>query len=502
MPYSNEPAKFPRRASAAKRSVLAAAWLLFVSGAVPCESVTTNDALRYVRERMWPIHPYHPAAADLREELDFEINRLLDLYDAGGHVEPAYFSIGITRSWILYGHPGEQAYILAEALPYLPTATQARVKTYLYNEVREYDPTLIGFEHCSSGWGACEMTGNRREFFSIPTSPNPEPIEPNLWPAPAVPPEALYMIWKYCDATEDWAFISTNSPASGERWNRMLTLFNAISNPPVRYGHIAAAIGMARILEHYGMTNGHPYTTALARVYSGMLAGTNFDAFLQRSYYDFILGNHDWAWTPFHYQRNENAVGAMLAPEIGRFLREFAYTSVYRRVTHNPLGGQDNEPYAVQDIWQSWYPTRGSYIPLIALMGYYGENHMVTPDTPWALFMTHAWVYNESGPELRRWLDVPYCVGDLFHIQRLTATIAAYGGVVWSPVQPPVLSGVARGDSLVEVSVRGGSGARYVVDRSLDLDAWQPVITNAGPTLTFTNTLDVNRLFFRARAVP
>jgi hypothetical protein len=481
---------------------IAGAAILFIGLTSAAFSVTTNDAARLVRDRMWVQHPFHPASADLREELDFEITRLLDRYDEGGHLEPAYFSIGITEGWILYGYPGEQAYVLADTLPFLSADTRARLKAYLFEEIRVYDPTDLAFEHCDWGWGSCELTGNRREFFALPTSPNPNPVTPNLWPPPTIPPEGLYMIWRYSDASGDWAFISANTPASGARWNRMLTMFNAIPDPPTRYGHIAAAIGFARILEHYGMTTGHPYTTALARVHSGLVAGTNFNLFIDRSYSDFIGGTHDWAWTPFHYQRTANAVGAMLAPEIGRFLRAYAFTSVVRRVTFNPDEGQPGEDYAVESIWQSWYLTRGAYVPLIPLMGYYGENHMVTPDTPWALFMTHAWVYGESGDELRRWLDVPYCIGDLFHLQRLTATIGAYGEPVWSAVQPPSIRGEVSESGPLRVIASGASNALYTIDRSTDLIAWQSLQTNAGPEFVITNHLDAPSLFYRARTEP
>lgn len=488
-----------RRIGLVLRRVLLVVFILELASRA--SAITTNDALRYVRERMWVQYPLNPESADLREELNDEIIRMLDRYDAAGHLKPAFFSIGITGSWILYGYPGEQAYILADALPFLPTTTQARVKAYLYDEIRAYDPTVMGFEHCGGGWGSCEMTGNRREFFRIPTSPNPEPITPNLWPPPVVPPEGLYMIWRYCDASGDWAFISTNNPPTGERWNRMLTMFNSISNPPQRYGHIAGAVGMARILARYGMTNGHPYTTALARVHSGLMAGTNFNLFVERSYTNFLDGQHDWAWTPFHYTRTANAVGAMITPEIGRFLREYAYTSVYRRVTHNPLEHQPGQRPAIESIWQGWYLTRGHYIPLIPLRDHYGENHMVTPDTPWALFMTHAWVYNESGPALRRWLDVPYCLGDLFHIQRLIATIMAYGIPVWSAVQPPLMTTIEDAPGGLVVGASGGA-ATYIVDASADLISWSPIATNTGPTIAATNPAGPAVRFFRARPAP
>ncbi|HMO03763.1 MAG TPA: hypothetical protein PKC67_03270 [Kiritimatiellia bacterium] len=486
-------------------STILALPLLALAGllaAAPAAAFTTNDTARFVREKMWPLHPLHPDTADLREELEHEITRLLDRYDAGGHLEPAYFTIGITGSWILYGYPGEQAYILSDALPYLSTGLQARVKHYLAAEIRAYDPTSIAFEHCDWGWGSCELAGNRRELFTIPTSPNPQPVTPNLWPPPTIPPEGLYMIWRYCDRTGDWPFISATSPASGERWNRMLSMFQSIPDPPTRYGHIAAAIGMARILEHYGMTNGHPYTTAVSRVHVGLLAGTNFNLFANRSYTNFIGGTHDWAWTPFHYQRTANAIGAMLAPEIGRFLREFAYTSVVRRVTANPLEGQPGEPYAIESVWQSWYLTRGAYVPLIPLMGYYGENHMVTPDTPWALFMTHAWIYNESGPELRRWLDTPYSLGDLFHLQRLTATIAAHGGIAWSPAEPPRIRTVMTPSGDIHIVTSGSSNALYAIERSTNLATWHIVMTNAGPEWSITNHLHAPWHFYRARTEP
>ncbi|HMP72334.1 MAG TPA: hypothetical protein PKE55_03640 [Kiritimatiellia bacterium] len=470
--------------------------------AATSSAVTPDDAQRIARERLWHRQPLHPASLDLREELDVEINRLLDRYDANGRLQPSYFSIGITGSWILHGYPGEQAYILADALAFLPSNTQARVKAYLYDELRARDPTTIGFEHCDWGWGACELTGNRREYFTIPTSPNPDPIAPNLWPAPTVQPEGLYMIWRYCDRSGDWAFISDHAPPVGERWNRIHAMFHAIPDPPTRYGHLAAAIGYARILEHYGLTNGPPYSTALDRIHAGMVAGTDFSVWVDDSYETFLFGTHDWAWTPFHYLRNQNAVGAMLAPEVGRFLGEFAYSNVYRRTTFNPREGEPGEDYAVESIWNGWYLTRGPYAPLIAWMGYYGENHMVTPDTPWALFMTRAWVYGESGDELRRWLDVPYSIGDLFHLQRLTATIGAYSDPVWSAVQPPALRAEDGEAGLIRIIASGAVHGLYAIDQSTNLIMWQSVITNAGPEVIVTHPLDGPGMFFRARAAP
>jgi hypothetical protein len=405
---------------------------------VSASAITPGEAERYARERVWIYDAMTPATADLRAELDVEITRLLDRYDAGGHVKPAYFEIGITGSWVLFGYPGEQAYVLAEALPFLPATTQARVRDYLAAELRNYDPTQIGFEHCTAGWGACELTGNRREFFVVPTSPNPDPLRPNVWPPPTVPPDGLYMLWRYCENTGDWAFLSPDTPPAGGVWTRALAMFDGITNAPTRYGEVAGAIGFARILEHFGMTNDARFTVALAKVQAGLTAGKSFSQFVEVSSARFVGPNHDWAWTPFHFLRQPNAVGTCFAPEIGRFLREHALADVQRRTTRNPDEGRTNQIPAIENHWPGWYLMRGAYPPIgLWVNAQYGENHMTTPDTPWALFMTHAWVYEESPAQLRQWLDVPYCIGDLCHIQRLTATIAAHGRKLWSAGQAP-----------------------------------------------------------------
>jgi hypothetical protein len=80
---------------------------------------------------------------------------------------------------MLYGNPGETAYVLSLAMPYLPAATQTRVRTSLASMVRAADPTEVAFEHCG-GWGACELQPPRREFHLLPPAPNPEPLKPNI----------------------------------------------------------------------------------------------------------------------------------------------------------------------------------------------------------------------------------------------------------------------------------------------------------------------------------
>ncbi len=441
--------------------------LLLAAAGANVAAIDAAAARRYAAERL-EVRNISVGADRLRAELDAEITRYLDFVDRNGRPGPAYFEIGITGSWMLYGNPGETAYVMSLALPYLPAATQTRVRAFLSSMVRAADPTEVAFEHCG-GWGSCELRPPRREFHLLPMSPNPDPIRPNIWPPVQVPPETIYMLWQYAEATGDWDFISTTRPPSGARWTRLRNLFQAIPNQPVRYGEVAGAIGWVRMLEKFGLTSDSTYQTALEKIRAGLTAGANFSAFMDGAFQRHIGGRqHDWAFLPFHFHRDSNAVGVFFAPEIGRFLAENSLADVRRRVSENPQEGQPGQPRAIERHWPYWFLYRGEYPPIDLWTGHYGENHMVTPDTPWALFMVHAYIYNEPGAVLEQYVDAPYVIGDLCHWQRVIAAIEGFGEKRWVPLgggapppnQPPVVTLTAP-----------ANGATFFAPATLDLAA-------------------------------
>lgn len=412
--------------------------LSLLAVASPVKALTTTDAQKYALEKLKVNSTEVDKVPDLKARLEFEINRMIDR----GHLKPAYFEVGIIGSFILWGYPGEEPYILSLALPYLTVATQTRLKTFLAQEVRAYDPTSKGFEHCTDGWGSCELTGNRREFYHIPTSPDPEPITANIYPPPTVPTEAIYMMWSYAENTGDWSFISTATPPSGTRWNALKSLFSAIPATPTRYGQITGALGYLRLLEHYNLQSDPTYQQALNIITAGMNAGLDFRAFVDASYQSFInygVG-HDWGFTPFHFLRRSNAVGAQFAPEIGRYLGDNALNSVKTVVQFNPNQAQTGQQPAIESHWPTWFPTRGTFPLIRPWVGHYGENHRVTPDTSWAVFMIDAYVFNQSGTNLYKHLSSPSTVGDLYYIQNVVATIEGYGQKCWQNIKTGAVS--------------------------------------------------------------
>jgi hypothetical protein len=393
-------------------------------------------AERYAMQRLQVVEALRPASSDLAEELEGEVKAILDARSADGFLRPLYLEIGIRNAFSLFGNSAEEAFVLSEALPYVSSSLQSQIREYLKVKLADHDPTLHeqAFRQGESNYGSRPLDGNRREYFSIPTAPDPEPLEFNVWPPVNPPAETLYMLWRYADATGDWDYLGGAGAApSGERFDRLKALFAAVPDTPTRYGEIAAAIGYARILQHYDLSSDPAYARALSIVGAGIGAGTDFDAFLDLANTLFIADHgHAWSFPPFHYALH-GPIGIHFAPEIGRLLRDNALEAVRARVTENPLEGQDGQYNAIEARWPEWYLVRGEYPPTrhFPPRYHYGENHMVTPDIPWALYMVHAYVYEEDAPTLRRYIDVPYGRGDLCHIQRLVAAIQAHGCKVW-----------------------------------------------------------------------
>jgi hypothetical protein len=411
--------------------------------AVASFSLTVSDIRPYVDDRLWTQDLDSSRCSALLAELGSEVTDILDAYDANGYLEPALFTIGITGHWLLFGNPGEEIQILSETLPFLPASLQNRLKTYLSARIRAKNPLNTGFYMVgNSTWGANPLTGNRRERYVIPTAPDPWPIAPNLWPSQSVPPEALYQVWRYCEATGDYAFASSNMSA-------IHSLASAVPAQPARYGEASGLIGYCRLMEHDGLTGDARYTAALNKIASGLTVGVNFSAFLDSSYGRCInkSGGHDWSFSVFHAFRVQPAVCVHFAPEIGRFLKEHALADVRKRVTENPAESTPGEPAAIESHWPQWYLFRGEYPPIgdyteyirtlyPSINWYYGENHTATPDNAFSLFMVHAYAYEEAGDTLLKYVDVPACRGDLYHISRLLGALRGFGSRIWCTADP------------------------------------------------------------------
>jgi hypothetical protein len=71
-------------------------------------------------------------------------------------------------------------------------------------------------------------------------------------------------------------------------------------------------------------------------------------------------------------------------------------------------------------VCQNWFIARDSNTFQEGSVHHIFDSH--------SLFLAKAYVAAQSQPELSKWLDVPWMVGDLYYIQNVAATLEAGGG--------------------------------------------------------------------------
>jgi len=374
-------------------------------------TLSSQDAKKYVWEKL-DTPAVAKEAEPLRVELAAEVQKMLD----AGKPTGACFVVGINGGYHCFANSGEVLFAVAEALPFLPAELQAKAKEYLKKIVEENPP-----------WTA---------KFLLPPGPTWAPLAPNAkeprrMDAPIV---NAYFAWRYADATGDWASVEKGYADLKTRLPK---------EAPKDYAQTIGAIGVARLARHFQKEA--DAAEAEAKAVQGLEAGRDyekvFDANLARH-----LDTHDWAYPPFTERRKERVVITAFAPEVLRMLRETAQADVKR---HSG---------AVMDAWaRTWFLTRPNLptfygpnyfkggaeaAPAFMKKAWKGEQHDFgqenaywTPDVAATLFAIRAYVYGEPGPELAKFLDVPWTkVGDLHHLQKLVATIRAYAPASWSAV--------------------------------------------------------------------
>lgn len=361
------------------------------------------DDARYVGEPpRWNSPP--PEAAPVVEKLREAVAEMVD----AGMLAPAYSKNGIGAAIYHFGSPAQTLHALSIALPYLDEPLRARTQAYLRTFLEAYPPL-------STPWIAGEGLA-AREYHPLPPSWR-NPVA-DFDTAPAVPIEALYALWAYGDATGDWEYAQAHR-------DEMEALARAQGSKIERYGQVAGLIGYARILERLGdAPRARLMREQAAR---GLRAGADFDAFVraaERTYLAYggegIGTGGDWhiaAWyflrTPHGYnERAKGPVGVLFAPEIGLFLHD-----------RSPAARRWFEE--LFQAYRAWGQVRGD-------MGRTGrrtgERSFFFPDQQYSAHMAQAYVLQAAPATLAVAADYPYCVGDLYCIEKLVATLRAMGG--------------------------------------------------------------------------
>lgn len=405
------------------------------------------------------------------DEMISEVDKVL----SAGHLAPVNIPFKDAWGWSsfhntslrhLYFAPGQVLSTLAATLPFLDAGRREAVTQYLRREREAYPPEAVA--HLPSDAGA------RREAWFLPEEFLKG--ETNMYRDKnfhvinhLVPAEALYDLASYYRVAgaralaedgldlepvlektllpwlrrTDWATLGRYSWESGKRdegcgsygWNTIADVNR----------QIAALIGLARLARGLGQAEwenrGHAelarllaHRYALAKYVSWLyeqggilLRGEGFSpaederdvAMSERTaLIGYWLNEGDGTRRALPYWSYEETAYVCMKPELGRFLADYlrAEAQTYAAVA------AEYQP----DVFMTWAAPRrlAEWV------------HNAPQDTHQA-FLLHAWVLGADSEHLRRRLDVPLVpVGDLYHIDKLVATLRAYRTTSWQPFAP------------------------------------------------------------------
>lgn len=345
----------------------------------------------------------------LRARLEREIQRMVDLYNAqgeNGFLKPAYVNVGnISNTQVqpenstYFTLPADTVYSLSVAYPYLSSGLQTQVRNYL---AAYWDKYFVRNRVHSIGWA----NGTQRDAMVYPPEVTARMAQINDAAGGGMPQRVFQAAWRYAQVVPTQA-------ASIYSAVRPLLVHPAPTLDIVRGpGQVNEyIIGYQGFLNLYDMV-GNPEPSLRAAVASSLasLIATRTSNFAK---------DHPWRGTVDNpggiginnYVRQFNCTRNFLymTPGLGLAMRSSAQNSLIQTALSE-----------YQYVCANWYIARdhNSFQEISA-------HHIF--DTH-ALFLGKAYVAGESQAELSKWLDVPWMLGDLYHIQNLVAALDAGSG--------------------------------------------------------------------------
>lgn len=331
-------------------------------------------------------------ARAVQQKLTAEIRRMI----AAGHLAPLRISTGESGGETWFVSPGTLAYSIAIALPYLDEPDRKPAGEYLKRELTTFPPHK----------GLLPLNeGVRRELYSAP----PGAMPTKKPPAHSVL-SAMYGLWAYGHYSGDWqtvaALYEPASQAIAAERAKIQTLQD-----------VQGIIGMARIARKLKKSEAASLAIAAQAALQQSRDVENF-ALNATSLYnkpeiagkDPGRGYYKGFWD--------------LAPEMGRFLAENVQ--------------EKSEAIRADLEWRipMWYANRAAvpnewwpHIPAAA------EDTFCPPRIAGPIFLMRAYIPGDDAATLQRFLDIPYCPGDLDYLQQCVALLRAYGGAGWVEVK-------------------------------------------------------------------
>ena len=420
-----------------------------------------------------------PDQDELIAELEAEVSKIVE----AGHLRPGYMSHGLFDNssgntcgdnlGAYWSNSADTLYTLLMALPHLSSGLQQSVRAYLQSEYASYPP----YQYNHVGWGG----GAPREAFTMPpeiASDLDGPETKNFtflnnggWNNEGVwgrNPFAWYALWKYAEEFGGaGSILSASQSAFWEEFNNQPSDTLLLKMPLVHNAYIAGYTGYIELQKMAGQTPSNNISNELNH-----LKALRANNFTKDTAYRLVTTG-----APYCRTLNVASNFMYMVPELAEYLRNNAFSKVNSALAE--------------------YETVAPYWFVTFFSGAYAENAIVPLYDAHSIFMAKALIMEETGDELAKYLDEPgFATGDLFHIQKLVATIEnqVYGFSL--TVTPPVAHVETGGSATFYISVEGTGGFIAPINIQLSEGYSSLVASPTSTTLTppdgFSVTLDDN----------
>lgn len=333
-------------------------------------------------------------ARRIAAKLDQHVTQFL----AGFPWRPFQHTLGISGYEVYFAHPDEMFYALAISLPYLSPPTQAKAKALLAEQLKQSPPYAVeGFDR---------RAGQPRESYDVPAALR---IAGRSQAGNAF---GVYAFWAWCHYAQDSASVGTQWDSVKSRLQPLLIApdtFDVLrqdsgkGESELLNGNLAGLLALVRLAR----LNNDAATEAQARKRTAewLERRVNLDRLNPR-----ILERSNAATKGLH--NFKLARYCALAPEVGEAVR----------------AGSDGRAAAYLKAFREerngWFLAFGD-----RLVG--GENYTNPLHFPRSLFSGAALIERLPSEQLMALVDVPWCPGDFYFMEKCVFSLWAASGWPW-----------------------------------------------------------------------
>jgi len=342
-----------------------------------------------------------PASAEAKRvaaKLDAHVAEFL----AGFPWKAFHNTLGISGYEAYFNHPDEMFYALSTALPCLKPETAAAVKKFLAEQLANNPPYAVnGFDN---------RAGNAREAYDVPDDIR------IAGPAKARGTLGVYAFWAYCFWSQDAAAARAHWAAVKQRMAPLLAGPYAFDIASTKYANdeaerlsadLAGLVGLARLAR----MNGDAAAEAQAKAKALELLTLRVN--LERTNPNILEPTKS---ASKHLHNSKLARYSCLVPEVARAVDRLSDSLARERM---------KDFREARNAWHMAFAER--------LTG--GENYVSPPHMGRAIMTAGTFIENLPGEKLLSFVDIPWCKGDFYFVEKCAYALWADAGKTWKSAE-------------------------------------------------------------------